>query len=76
MKPSVLDAWKLEEAHFMSENEDCMGNPTPSYWRAWGTHSAMGSQATQIGVGPSKEEAESNLRSKVVKYCQSLQEVM
>ena len=68
--------WILQEAHHMCENEDCMGNPTPAYWRAWGTHKAMGSQAAQLGFGLTKEAAEEDLRQKVSKYNQSLQEVM
>lgn len=46
-------------------NEDCMGNSTPDYWRAWGVHRASGYKFTQIGFGKTKKEAEEDCLNKV-----------
>lgn len=43
-----------EPPHWMAPNEDCMGNPTPGYWRQFLTCSDGNSV---IGTGNTSEEA-------------------
>lgn len=46
-----------EAPHFMGPNEDCMGNPTPPYWRQF-LKCSDGNYI--IGTGRTQEECEYN----------------
>lgn len=42
------------EAHYMKPDEDCMGNPTPGYWRCFATCS---DGRCVIGTGATEDDA-------------------
>jgi hypothetical protein len=53
------------DAHYMKPDEDCMGNPTPGYWRCFATCS---DGRCRIGTGATEGEAVANAAAEQQKH--------
>lgn len=56
---------RVEPAHYVKPNEDCMGRSTPGYWRSF----AFGTDGECVsGVGDSAEVAEQSANAELMEH--------